>query len=109
MDSKIHDVFHVSRLKPWKDPEVCRRTARPLPAELRGETEYEIERIVDHDYKFGTQWYKVAWKGWSEVYDSTWEPRDELVKNARRLVSKYDEEHGITADAPERRKTKRGR
>lgn len=109
VDSKIHDVFHVSRLKPWKDPEVCRRKTRLIPAVLQGETEYEIERIVDHDYKFGTQWYKVAWKDWSEVYDSTWAPRSELVKNAEKTVLKYEKEHGLKADAPVRRKTKRGR
>ena len=56
------------------------RKSNPFPKTLKGEGTYEIERIIDHDFKFGTQWYKVAWKGYSEVYDSTWEPREELVK-----------------------------
>ena len=76
---------------------------------LRGENEYEIERLIDHDFKFGVQWYKVAWKGWSEVYDSTWEPREELMKNAEKAVLGYEKEHGIKVDAPVRRKAKRGR
>ena len=76
---------------------------------LRGNVDYEIERLIDHDFKFGVQWFKVAWKGFSEVYDSTWEPRSELLKNAKKLVLKYEKEHGITEEAPVRRKTKRGR
>ena len=76
---------------------------------LRGDEEYEIERIIDHDFKFGVQWYKVSWKGWSELYESTWEPRSELIKNAGKLVLKYEKEHGLKEEAPVRRKTKRGR
>ena len=76
---------------------------------LRGDEEYEIDRLIDHDFKFGVQWYKVAWKGWSEIYDSTWEPRSELIQNASKLVLAYEKQHGITASEPTRRKTKRGR
>ena len=102
-------MFHVSRLKPHRDPDVCRRKANPFPDMLRGHEEYEIERLIDHDYKFGVQWYKVAWKGWSEVYDSTWEPRSELMKNASKMVLAYEKEQGIKIDEPIRRKAKRGR
>jgi len=78
-----------------------------VPKMLRGEKHFEIERLVDHDFKFGVQWFKVAWKGWSEVYDSTWEPREELMKNASKLVTKYEQEHGLTRAEPIRRKPKR--
>ena len=71
--------------------------------------DYEIERIVDHDFKFGTQWYKVAWKGWSEVYDSTWEPRSDLMKNAAKAVLKYEKENDISEEKPDRRKPKKRR
>ena len=70
---------------------------------------YEIERIVDHDFKFGTQWYKVAWKGWSEVYNSTWEPRSDLMKNAAKAVLKYEKENDISEEKPDRRKPKKRR
>ena len=75
---------------------------------LRGEEAYELERIIDHDFKFGVQWFKVSWKGWSELYESTWEPRSELMKDASRLVLKYEREHGLKVDTPVSRKTRRG-
>ena len=108
-DSKIHNVFDVSKLKPHSDPDMYHRKSNPFPKTLEGEEVYEIERIIDHDFKFGTQWYKVAWKGYSEVYDSTWEPREELIKGASKLVSQYEKENDIQVDAPQRRKPKRRR
>eukprot|EP01050_Picozoa_sp_SAG11_P007258 SAG11_NODE_597_length_8296_cov_12.606123_10_plen_229_part_00 len=94
-DCKIHDVFHVSRLRPHTDPEFVRRKANPLPKILEGAEIYEIERIIDHDFTFGTQWYKIAWKGFSEIYESTWEPRHELMKNAKETVLKYERKKDI--------------
>jgi len=85
------------------------RKSNPFPKTLKGNDAYEIERIVDHDFKFGTQWYKVAWKGYSEVYDSTWEPRDELVKSASKIVVKYEKDNDIKVDVPKSRKPKKRR
>ena len=89
--------------------QVCRRKARPLPRELRGDEDCDIERIVDHDFKFGVRWNKVSWKGWSEVYDSTWEPRSDLMKNAAKAVLKYEKENDISEEKPDRRKPKKRR
>lgn len=106
-DSRIHDTFHDSRLKLHTDPRMYRWTTNPFPKMLRGEEHFEIERLVDHDFKFGVQWFKVAWKVWSKVYDSIWELREELMKNASKLVTKYEQEHGLTRAEPIRRKPKR--
>ena len=65
--------------------------------------------MLCYDFKFGTQWYKVAWKGYFEVYDSTWEPREELMKGASKLVTQYEKENDIKLDAPKSRKPKRRR
>ena len=100
-------MFHVSRLKPHTDPSFCRHKANLFPKMLRGEEVYEIDWLTDHDYKFGVQWYKVAWKGFSEVYESTWEPRTELMKNASKLVLKYEQENKLSLEDPERWKKRR--
>ena len=45
----------------------------------------------------------------SEVYDSTWEPRDELVKDASKIVVKYEKDNDIKVDVPKSRKPKKRR
>ena len=102
-------MFDVSRLKPHTDLDMYHRKSNKFPRTLTGEDVYEIEKIIDHDHKFGTQWYKVAWKGYSEVYESTWEPRDELMKGASALVKQYEKENGISLEAPVKRQPKRRR
>ena len=106
-DARIHDVFHVARLRPHQDAQFIRRKSNPFPKMLRGEEEFEIERILDHDFKHGIQWYLISWKGWSEVYESTWETRSDLMKNARRIVLSYEKEKNISLEEPERRKTRK--
>ena len=106
-DARIHDVFHVARLRPHQDAQFIRRKSNPFPKMLRGEEEFEIERILDHDFKHGIQWYLISWKGWSEVYESTWETRSDLMKNARRIVLSCEKEKSISLEEPERRKTRK--
>ena len=43
--SKIHAVFHVSKLKPYKAS--GRVQPPPVPIEIEGELEYEVERVLD--------------------------------------------------------------
>ena len=47
---RIHDVFHVSLLKPFK-PRGSSQQYIPLPQLVEGEEEHEIESIVDHRIK----------------------------------------------------------
>ena len=66
-----------------------------MPKNLGGVEKYEIERIIDHDHKYGNHWYKISWKGYSEIYESTWEPREELIKDAKKLVLDYEKTNKI--------------
>ena len=44
---RIHNVFHVSLLEPYKSSSDPQRTQlRPQPEEIEGEKEFEVERIV---------------------------------------------------------------
>eukprot|EP01052_Picozoa_sp_SAG31_P074251 SAG31_NODE_33346_length_344_cov_17.195918_1_plen_77_part_10 len=61
-DAYIHDTFHVARLKPYNDPAMVRFRSRQLPTEYRDTTEYEIEKILDHDVMWGSRWYNVHWR-----------------------------------------------
>ena len=68
---KIHDVFHVSLLRPYK----C-RPGQAVPAPVTydgGDAEYEIECVLSHRNSGRTLQYLVKWSGYSEEHNS-WEP-----------------------------------
>jgi hypothetical protein len=72
----IHDVFHASLLTPYHETtEHGPNFPAPPPDVIEGETEYEVERILDsHRVGRGCRLeYLVRWKGYSKADDS-WEP-----------------------------------
>ena len=45
---KIHSIFHVSLLEPYKKSTISGRLqALPLPIEIDGEEEFEVSEILD--------------------------------------------------------------
>ena len=73
---KMHNVFHVSLVKPYK----FTGTVQPPPPPVYWDDEgvsYEVERILDHkDVKIGsklTRQYLVKWKDFPPEHNS-WEP-----------------------------------
>ena len=48
-------------------------------------TEYEVEKILDHELRDGIDYYLLKWKGYK---DPTWEPKANL--NAPRLIQRYE-------------------
>ena len=88
---KIHPVFHTSLLRPYKDPHgypFREPTPTPPPAVTKDDdTEFEVERILDHRTRRHKTEYLVKWKGYPD-YDATWEPADHLV-NAEEIVKEY--------------------
>lgn len=86
---RIHNVFHVSLLQPWKHS-----LAGPPPAQVllvKDDEQYEVESILDHhdtgSAKRRQRQYLVAWKGYSSA-DNSWEPEGNL-KNASATVQAY--------------------
>ena len=72
VDWLIHDVFHVSQLKP-----VIGNVQRESELLVDGELEYEIEKILDMRIVRGTQEFLVKWKGY-EDYNNTWVKEEDL-------------------------------
>ncbi|CAD6967732.1 unnamed protein product [Tilletia controversa] len=79
---KIHNVFHVSLLEPHKPNIIVGRTQPPpLPVEVDGQAEYEVERVVDSkiDRRYTNPLrYLVEWSGYTGPDRFTWEPVDQL-------------------------------
>ena len=87
---KIHPVFHVVLLEPYKQSDIPGRTRPPPPPiRIEGEVEYEVEEILKSkiDKRNGVLQYLVKWKGCPDT-DNTWEPAIN-VKNAPKLVEQF--------------------
>jgi len=78
----MHNVFHVSLLKPYHDDGTVQPP--PPPELIDGELEYEVEQIISFDAK--RKKYLVKWLGYGHE-NNTWEP--EKNANAPEKVEEY--------------------
>ncbi|KAJ9516189.1 hypothetical protein QJQ45_024617 [Haematococcus lacustris] len=90
--SRVHPVFHVSLLKPYKGdvPHL------PPPLEwLIDRPVYEVEQVLSHRrVRNGKAWaYLLKWKGYG-VEHNTWEPRKNLTGCAE-LLQVYNVAHNL--------------
>ena len=75
----IHPVVNISHVKPYRDHLLGQPVSAPGPSSIMEdrEEEYEVDFIVDSQYKGKHLEYLVHWKGWLET-DRTWEPVSNL-------------------------------
>ena len=68
---EIHDPIHVSSSKSFhdRDSKALHKT-RKLPAESAKGPDYNMSRILDHNFKFGTYFSSYDFEGYSRVCDS---------------------------------------
>jgi hypothetical protein len=111
---RIHNVFHVSLVKPYKPRDGQQAVqVQPLPwlIDDEGVPQYEVSHIDDHTAKPVVQGkgkhkhkspdvhhitaYRVWWKGYDKY---TWEPAENLVTCAE-LVEAYRRQHGLVPPA----------
>ena len=85
---KIHPVFHVSLLKPYKTSAIPNHMQPPPPPiVVENELEWEVEEVLDSKRRYRQLHYKVKWSGHPHSEDS-WEPAGNL-KNAPDLVKTF--------------------
>jgi hypothetical protein len=94
--SRLHPVFHVDKLSPWKGNDVNGiLPPPPEPVELEGELEYEVQEIVDSRWTRRGRGrrleYLVNWKGYGSK-DDTWEPEENL-EHAPEKVKEFHSRH----------------
>lgn len=68
---RIHNVFHVSLLKGWKQGD--REQPPPTTVEVEGDTLWLFEKILDNRGKGKKRQYLVKWKDFGHEHNS-WEP-----------------------------------
>ena len=97
---KIHPVFLVSLLEPYKDSTIPGRLQAPPPLievdgaeefEVDGAEEFEVLEILDSRINRGKLEYLVHWQGY-EVHERTWEPTANL-KNAPEMIAEFHREY----------------
>ena len=93
--STIHPVFHISKLRAYRDgyndfPSRAVHASKP-PSELldSGEEAWEVDRIVDKRTRRNRIEYLVLWKGYPE-WEKTWEPANNL-RLAQRAIRLYEQ------------------
>jgi chromodomain-containing protein len=77
---KVHDVFHIDLLTPYKEMEEYRQAyTRPPPITVQSEEKYEVKSILQARHKglSDSLEYKDHWKGYPSADDS-WVPHDDL-------------------------------
>jgi chromodomain-containing protein/p58 integrase-like protein len=77
---KVHDVFHIDLLTPYKEMEEYGQAyTRPPPITVQSEEEYEVESILQAQHKTpgDSLKYKVHWKGYPSA-DDLWVPHEDL-------------------------------
>ena len=77
--SRLHPVFHVSKLAPYRTDGRCQP---PPPVELDGELEYEVEKLLDKRIRRRGRRdvveYLIKWLNYPHEHDS-WEPVTNLT------------------------------
>jgi hypothetical protein len=87
--SKIHPVFHISLLEPANSKTPTAVIPNNYIDDQEGETEYEVEEILDSQTIDGQLMYLVKWKGYDHSEDS-WEPTSNL--NCPELLQEFLEQ-----------------
>ena len=93
---RVHNVFHASLLMPQvTTPEYRIPADPPLPELVNGESEFEVESILQHKFVGCKKEirYLVQWRGYSQA-ESTWEPEEHL-KNAPEALEAYKSTHHL--------------
>jgi hypothetical protein len=85
---KIHNVFHVSKLRRYHHD--GRVQPPPIPVNIDGELQYEVEKVLGHrEVKRGKKSrieYLVRWKGYDIEYDE-YVPEENF--NSKEPIRKY--------------------
>jgi hypothetical protein len=91
---RIHNVFHATLLRPYKQNEVYgEHFTEPPPQLLEGEEVYEIETILNHRKRGRGYQYYVKWQGYP-ISDASWEPEHAFSDDGDTLLQ-YKQRHHL--------------
>jgi hypothetical protein len=88
---KVHPVFHVSLLQPWRTDTEFPTHERPTPPPpvVPEDNQYIVEALLDKKVENGVVKYLVRWQGWSPL-DDQWVAARNIEKS---LKDDYERTH----------------
>ena len=91
---RIHNVFHATLLRQYKETEVYGANfPRPPPELVEGEEVYDVEKILGHRKRGREYRYYVKWKGYP-IEEASWEPENVFSDDGDMLM-RYKEKHQL--------------
>ena len=92
---RIHNVFHATLLRPYKETEIYGKNfPEPPPELLEGEEVYKIERILGHKRRGRGYQFYVQWEGYP-ISDASWEP-EYVFSDDGDTLQQYKQRHNLT-------------
>ena len=89
---KIHSVFHISLLEPYKESTILGGLQTPSPpTKINGEEEFEVFKILDSCINRKKLEYLVHWQGY-EVSERSWEPIANLI-NSPKMIQEFHHQY----------------
>jgi len=88
LSGKIHPVFHVRLLEPYRQNTILGRRSPTPPLVDLEQLEYVIEKIKTKEIKGGQVKYLVCWKGYGSDED-TWEPYENLKDSGGHILHQF--------------------
>ena len=94
MTWKIHNVFHTTLLRQYKETEVYGANyPKPPPELIEGEEVYEVKNILRHRKRGQNYQYYVKWKGYP-ILEALWEP-EEVFSDDGDMLTNYKLKHQL--------------
>ena len=91
---KIHNVFHATLLRPYKENEIYGENyPRPPPDIEEGEEVYEVETILKHRRRGRGYEYYVKWAGYP-ITEASWQSKQDLT-GAMEILQDYQGRHQL--------------
>jgi len=92
---RIHPVVNISRVQLYKPQVKGQKKTPPKPVIIKGEEEFEVEKIINKRTVRGKEKFLVRWKGYI-VEEDTWKNKENL-ENAKELVEEFEKiyEEGV--------------
>ena len=89
---KVHPIFHVSLLEPYRESSFLGRMQSPPPSiKIENHEEYEVDKILDSRRRWGKLEYFVHWSGY-DINEQTWKSAENLA-NAPEKVQEFHQQY----------------